>query len=105
MQLQKILLMMFSMVATFVVTSTVATDVYVSPTGSDSNAGSRSAPFKTLTKASTAVHSGDVGKYNRFAIALLECILTAWRCLVCSWTPCQSSVLYKRNDDCSRLLY
>ena len=41
----------------------LATDVYyVSPAGLDSNAGTKSAPFKTLAKANTVATSGDTGK-------------------------------------------
>lgn len=36
-----------------------AADIYVSPTGSDSNAGTQSSPFKTLAKAQTATKAGD----------------------------------------------
>lgn len=35
------------------------TAYYVSPTGSDTNAGSRNAPFKTLTKAASKTTAGD----------------------------------------------
>jgi hypothetical protein len=37
-----------------------ATNYYVSPTGSDSNPGSRAAPFKTIQKAANVVAAGDV---------------------------------------------
>src|ERR1043166_9578920 len=34
------------------------TDYYVSPTGSDANAGTQAAPFKNITKAASAVIAG-----------------------------------------------
>ncbi|HYH01897.1 MAG TPA: right-handed parallel beta-helix repeat-containing protein [Bacillota bacterium] len=47
---------------------------YVSPTGSDSNPGTLSSPFKSITKAQTVAFSGDLvylrgGTYNAFTIA------------------------------------
>src|SRR3954463_7132087 len=38
-----------------------AVDLYVSPTGSDSNAGTAAAPFKTLAKAQQAVRNQIAG--------------------------------------------
>ncbi len=52
----------------------VAATYYVSPTGSDSNAGTLSAPFKSITKAQSVAASGDTvylrgGTYSSFTIA------------------------------------
>lgn len=46
---------------------------FISPSGSDSNPGTKSAPFKTLMKAQSAASAGDVvyiraGTYNQFVI-------------------------------------
>ena len=51
-----------------------AASFYVSPTGSDSNAGTQAAPFKTVTKGQSAASSGDTvflrgGTYSSFTIA------------------------------------
>lgn len=56
------------------VTVFAATNYYVSSTGSDSNAGTLSAPFKSITKAQSVATSGSIiyirgGTYNSFAIA------------------------------------
>jgi hypothetical protein len=46
---------------------------FISPSGSDSNPGTKSAPFKTLMKAQSAASAGDLvyirgGIYNQFEI-------------------------------------
>lgn len=51
-----------------------ATTWYVAPTGSDSNAGTQAAPFKSITKAQSVASSGDTvtlrgGTYSGFTIA------------------------------------
>lgn len=48
-------------------------DYYISPGGSDSNPGTKHAPFKTLMKAQSAASAGDLvyirgGIYNQFDI-------------------------------------
>jgi hypothetical protein len=55
-------------------TPTGPTSYYISPTGSDSNPGTESAPFKSLMKAQSAASSGDTvvirgGVYDDFEIA------------------------------------
>ncbi|MFT3867866.1 MAG: DUF1565 domain-containing protein [Nibricoccus sp.] len=55
-------------------TTASAATWYVATTGSDSNAGTLAAPFKSITKAQTAAASGDTvlirgGTYNSFTIA------------------------------------
>ncbi|WP_244898595.1 right-handed parallel beta-helix repeat-containing protein [Paenibacillus algorifonticola] len=59
--------------------ATSTTSYYVSPTGSDSNAGTKSKPFKSLMKAQSAAASGDTvyirgGVYNDFDIAKIDSI-------------------------------
>jgi hypothetical protein len=54
--------------------SAFAATFYVSPTGSDSNAGTQSAPFRSITKAQSVAVSGDIvllrgGTYSSFTIA------------------------------------
>ena len=55
-----------------------AADWYISPSGSDSNAGtSTSAPFKSLMKAQDAASEGDTvyimgGTYNDFSVAATD---------------------------------
>ncbi|MFL5812262.1 MAG: choice-of-anchor D domain-containing protein [Bdellovibrionia bacterium] len=66
----------FSLFASLFATSSfAASDLYVSPSGSDSNSGSQSAPFKTIAKASQAASPGTTihvagGTYNVSAPAL-----------------------------------
>lgn len=50
---------MFLLFSLFVNGEAMATTYYVSPTGSDSNSGSISAPFKTIQKAADVVKPGD----------------------------------------------
>ena len=55
-------------------TTALAATFYVAPTGSDSNAGTQAAPFKSITKAQSVASSGDTvylrgGTYNSFSIA------------------------------------
>jgi hypothetical protein len=55
-------------------TAGFATTYYVSPTGSDSNSGTLSSPFKSITKAQSVASSGDTvylrgGTYSSFTIA------------------------------------
>jgi len=52
----------------------LATTYYVAPTGSDSNSGTLSSPFKSITKAQSVASSGDTvylrgGTYSSFTIA------------------------------------
>ena len=59
-------------VSLFVASTGSAATYYVATTGSDSNAGTLAAPFKTLTRAASAVKPGDVvevrgGVYNAIA--------------------------------------
>ncbi|MFL5811953.1 MAG: DUF1565 domain-containing protein, partial [Bdellovibrionia bacterium] len=59
----------------FSVSSWAATDLYVSPAGSDSNSGTQSAPFKTITRASQSASAGTTvhvaaGTYNVSAPSL-----------------------------------
>lgn len=67
-----------SFAALFVIsTSVFAADYYISPTGSDSNPGTESAPFKSLMQAQSAASSGDTvyirgGVYNDFQIAATD---------------------------------
>lgn len=54
--------------------SLLATTWYVSPSGSDSNSGTSSSPFKSITKAQSVAVSGDVvdvhgGTYSSFTVA------------------------------------
>lgn len=54
--------------------SASAATYYISPTGNDNNAGTKSAPFKSIMKAETAVSAGDTvyirgGVYKDFKIA------------------------------------
>ncbi|EFQ92467.1 hypothetical protein CFE70_005016 [Pyrenophora teres f. teres 0-1] len=49
---------------TFCAYTAHAVDLYVSPSGSDSNAGTAAAPFKTLTKAQQAVRNQIAGTAN-----------------------------------------
>lgn len=54
--------------------SLLATTWYVSPSGSDSNSGTSSSPFKSITKAQSVAASGDTvylrgGTYSSFTIA------------------------------------
>lgn len=54
--------------------SAFAATFYISPTGSDSNAGTLSAPFKSITKAQSVASSGDTvsirgGTYSTFTVA------------------------------------
>ncbi|GAA4875910.1 hypothetical protein GCM10023310_64510 [Paenibacillus vulneris] len=66
---------MLSLAALFVITSSAfAANYYISPTGSDSNSGTESAPFKSIMKAQSAASSGDTvyirgGVYDDFEIA------------------------------------
>jgi hypothetical protein len=58
----------------FAASSVLATSWYVSPSGSDSNAGTSSAPFKSIAKAQSSASSGDTvylrgGTYSSFTIA------------------------------------
>jgi hypothetical protein len=55
-------------------TSAFAASFYVSPSGSDSNSGTLSSPFKSITKAQSVAASGDTvfirgGTYSSFTIA------------------------------------
>ncbi|MEK5239003.1 DUF1565 domain-containing protein [Paenibacillus sp. FSL L8-0470] len=50
---------------------------YISPTGSDSNSGTKSAPFKSIMKAQSVASAGDTvyicgGVYNDFDIATTD---------------------------------
>lgn len=63
---------LFMTISVYAATST--TSYYVSTTGSDSNPGTKSKPFKSLMKAQSAVSSGDTvyireGVYDDFKIA------------------------------------
>ncbi|HVS53852.1 MAG TPA: DUF1565 domain-containing protein [Opitutaceae bacterium] len=54
--------------------SAFAASFYVSPSGSDSNSGTQSSPFKSITKAQSVASSGDTvfirgGTYSGFTIA------------------------------------
>jgi hypothetical protein len=65
----------FSLAFCFILTSSVfAANYYISPTGSDSNAGTKSAPFKSMMQAQAEAASGDTvyirgGVYDDFQIA------------------------------------
>lgn len=63
----------FALSLTFGLTAN-AQDWYISPSGSDSNAGTKSAPFASLMKAQSAASSGDTvyimgGTYKNFSVA------------------------------------
>jgi hypothetical protein len=67
-------MLMALVLSIFTTVEAKAADFYVSPTGSDSNAGTASAPFKSLMKAQAAASSGDTvyiygGTYKDFTIA------------------------------------
>ncbi|WDM31310.1 DUF4990 domain-containing protein [Paenibacillus mucilaginosus] len=66
-------------IAAFLVmsTSAFAADYFISPTGSDTNPGTKSAPFKSIMKAQSAASSGDTvyirgGVYDDFQIAATD---------------------------------
>jgi hypothetical protein len=63
-----------ALACTFAATAASASTLYVATTGSDSNSGTISAPFKSLTKAQSVAVSGDTvyiraGTYTSFTIA------------------------------------
>ncbi|WP_342428327.1 pectate lyase [Paenibacillus sp. FSL L8-0158] len=60
-------------------TATSTTSYYVSPTGSDNNAGTKSEPFKSLMQAQSVASSGDTvyirgGVYDDFEIAKTDSV-------------------------------
>ncbi|NOU79439.1 DUF1565 domain-containing protein [Paenibacillus sp. LMG 31459] len=70
---------MMSLAVLFVLSTSAfaANSYYISPTGSDSNSGTISSPFKSIMKAQSAASAGDTvyirgGTYNNFAIATTD---------------------------------